>query len=468
MENIKRKMEYPDGVRRIVDIYRSHNKEISLVGGCIRDYLMGMTPHDYDFTTNALPEESIQFAKEEGLNYLTTGLKHGTISIICDKEIYEITTYRKDVNIKNHRYAEVKFIEGIKEDLSRRDFTINAIAYDCINEIFIDYFNGIKDIDSKTIRCVGNPSERFCEDYLRVLRGYRFSLKYDGFTIEKSTQEAMIHCLKTNCLHYISNERIHNEIIQIFASPYLCENKIYKLYTLFMSIFNITKCMNYGWMARSIENLNNIVSCSIGEIDDKNYSDTANQESLFANVTFITPKQFQQNLYLTRIAILVLTMYAERSDSNLITSLSDVQPAIDKLTELRFSKQEVLFIKKMLVGYITFDKSINKNSIIKVIQCIGREYAEYLFIILNSVGELSYRSFISISRIMKVLKDTKEPLFVCELVVDGKFIMNKVKCESGPKVKEWLELILENINDNNISNDIQSIENFITNHLSNL
>ena len=176
-----------------------------VVGGCVRDSLLFTEPHDWDITTSALPSQIIACFLE--YKVIETGLKYGTVTVIIDKIPIEITTYRIDGEYKdNRRPEEVLFTNKLKDDLSRRDFTMNAIA--CNNEI-VDYFGGVRDIENKIIRTVGNSDERFSEDALRILRALRFSSQL-GFEIEKSTKKSIIS--QKSLLKNISAERITAEL----------------------------------------------------------------------------------------------------------------------------------------------------------------------------------------------------------------------------------------------------------------
>ena len=181
--------------------------EAYLVGGCVRDMLMGINPHDYDITTSAAPSEMKEVFKD--FRTIETGIKHGTLTVIIGDESLEITTYRIDGEYKDNRHPEsVTFSRNLKDDLLRRDFTINALAYNK-NVGVVDLFDGRNDIKNKTIRAVGDAEKRFTEDALRILRAIRFSSTL-GFEIEKETKRAMIKCAPL--LHNIAKERINVEI----------------------------------------------------------------------------------------------------------------------------------------------------------------------------------------------------------------------------------------------------------------
>lgn len=205
-------MRLPEYVYEILDKLRNSGYEAYCVGGCVRDYLLGQCPDDYDVTTSALPEQIMKVF--DGYKLLTVGLKHGTVTVIINRKTVEITTYRIDGNYTDHRHpSEVRFTPCLEEDLARRDLTINAMAYSPEKGI-IDSFGGQQDLKSGIIRCVGDPMKRFDEDGLRILRALRFASRY-GFRIDKNTSDA-IHRLRY-LLSFISAERINYELCGILT-----------------------------------------------------------------------------------------------------------------------------------------------------------------------------------------------------------------------------------------------------------
>lgn len=199
------KPNLPDDVAWILKKLNENGFEGYIVGGCVRDAIMGIPPHDWDMTTSATPQE----VKSIFNHTVDTGIKHGTVTVVLNGENYEITTYRIEGDYKDCRHpSHVSFTRDLHEDLLRRDFTMNAIAY-CQSEGYVDIFGGIEDIERKVIRGVGDASERFREDALRMLRAIRFSVQLD-FDIEEKTKEA----LKENAvlIEKISAERIREEL----------------------------------------------------------------------------------------------------------------------------------------------------------------------------------------------------------------------------------------------------------------
>lgn len=208
----------PQDVKDILNLLHYHNFEAYIVGGCVRDLLLHKEPKDYDITTDATPTQIKRvFEKYELIN--NNGEKHGTITVRYNQENYEITTYRLETTYSDHRHPDsVKFTSNLEEDLSRRDFTINALVYD--GKYVLDYFGGVDDLHNKVIRAVGNPEERFSEDALRILRAIRFASKLDC-EIEEKTLNAMLFTLTD--LNYIAKERIQAELNKMIIYPKFCD-----------------------------------------------------------------------------------------------------------------------------------------------------------------------------------------------------------------------------------------------------
>ncbi|MFR6009085.1 MAG: CCA tRNA nucleotidyltransferase [Christensenellales bacterium] len=207
------KIEMPSEVKFIISELESHEYEAFAVGGCIRDSLLGRTPNDWDITTSAKPEE----VKEIFHRTVDTGIKHGTVTVLIGKKSFEITTYRVDGAYTDGRHPEsVRYSKYLKEDLRRRDFTINAFAYN--DEVGLrDEFYGFRDMEWKIIRAVGNAEDRFSEDALRMMRAIRFAAQL-GFNIELNTYNAIIK-LAPN-IKKVSAERIQVELTKTLMSDH--------------------------------------------------------------------------------------------------------------------------------------------------------------------------------------------------------------------------------------------------------
>lgn len=205
-------IKLPKNVSHIIECLQSHGYEAYAVGGCVRDSILGREPQDWDITTSAKPEQ----VKELFSHTIDTGIQHGTVTVMLDHEGFEVTTYRIDGEYEDARHPkEVIFTSQLIEDLKRRDFTINAMAYN-EKDGLVDAFDGIGDLQRKVIRCVGNPMERFTEDALRILRAVRFAAQLDC-RIDPDTERA-ITVLAPN-LSKISAERIQVELVKLLVSP---------------------------------------------------------------------------------------------------------------------------------------------------------------------------------------------------------------------------------------------------------
>ncbi len=208
-------MRIPDYVCYAMDKLISAGYECYLVGGCVRDALMGITPHDYDLTTSALPSEMQAVFKNDRV--IETGIKHGTLTVLCDSNPIEITTYRIDGEYDDNRHPKsVSFSRNLRDDLSRRDFTVNAMAMSRNGET-VDLFDGKRDIENGVIRCVGEPSLRFGEDGLRIMRALRFSATL-GFSVDDATASAIDNMSELLC--GISAERIAVELKKLICGSH--------------------------------------------------------------------------------------------------------------------------------------------------------------------------------------------------------------------------------------------------------
>lgn len=210
MENVR--ISLPENVRVILRTLRGAGYEAYAVGGCVRDSLMGREPKDWDVTTSARPDQ----VKACFRKTIDTGIQHGTVTVMLDRQGYEVTTYRLDGNYSDGRHPDaVVFTPSLSEDLMRRDFTINAMAYSEETGV-VDLFGGLEDLDKGLIRCVGDPDARFSEDVLRIMRAVRFAAQL-GFEIEPETAEAVKRHAPD--LVKISAERIASELILTVTSP---------------------------------------------------------------------------------------------------------------------------------------------------------------------------------------------------------------------------------------------------------
>lgn len=216
-------LEVPGGVLSVLRTLTSAGFEAVLVGGCVRDALMGVAPHDFDVASQAMPREATAVLEEAGFKVIPTGIKHGTVTAIAHGSHVEVTTYRIDGEYLDQRHCEVTFTRSLEEDLARRDFTINAMALmpaPTGGFALVDPFGGEDDLRRGLIRCVGDPARRFEEDPLRMLRAVRFAARF-GFAIDRDTRDALYAALPD--IDTVSLERKTVELVKTLAGPHAQE-----------------------------------------------------------------------------------------------------------------------------------------------------------------------------------------------------------------------------------------------------
>ncbi len=207
-----KKIFLEEKIKKMISELKAYGYDAYAVGGCVRDFLMERKPYDIDITTSATPDDVKHIFS--GYRVIPTGEKHGTVTVVMDGEHIEVTTFRTDSKYSDHRHPDkIEFASRIEDDLSRRDFTINAMAYNDERGM-VDPFSGQDDIEKKIIRAVGDPDKRFSEDALRIMRALRFASK-SGFDIEEKTADAMRR--QKRLLNSVSVERLYSELMRILC-----------------------------------------------------------------------------------------------------------------------------------------------------------------------------------------------------------------------------------------------------------
>ena len=231
-------MPVPRNVRDFSQVFRNNGYSLYVVGGAVRDWLLGIENNDWDFCTDATPDQVMSMFR----SVIPTGIKHGTVTVIFRKENYEVTTFRTEGTYSDRRHPDnVQFVTDLREDLARRDFTVNAFAADCSDGTVVDYFDGESDLKAGIIRAIGNPAERFTEDALRLLRMCRFCSKL-GFSADTLTFESARSLCQT--ISYVSKERIYDEISKILMTvkPSVGLNMMYETGLLKVLIPELDDC----------------------------------------------------------------------------------------------------------------------------------------------------------------------------------------------------------------------------------
>lgn len=401
------KIDIPKYPKHIIDTLEENGYEAYIVGGCVRDALLGKSPSDYDITTNANPQIVKKFFKRT----IDTGIKHGTVTVLFYEDnkpyTYEVTTFRIDGEYDDSRHPKnVVFVDSLKEDLLRRDFTINAMAYNDRKGL-VDEFGGIVDLNKKIVRAVGNPIERFNEDALRLLRAVRFAAKL-GFCIEEETEKA-IPKLAMN-LANVSKERIQIELTKTITSahPELV-NKIFEL--------GLAKYISAG-----LENI------KVGK--------------------------FESDLPV----YLAYACFFYNTDVNVVGKV---------LKDLRLDNNNILKTMYLIEAKVYYDKikKCYKNkqygsvniSIKELVNFIGFELT-YDFIKLLSINDNNKELHLKVKNYVDKLKESKCPIFISELNVNGNDMINIGfrGQEIGLALSELLKIVHKNrgYNDKKLLQDI--------------
>ncbi len=402
------KVKLPEKVEFIIDKIYEHGYEAFIVGGCVRDFILGIEPNDYDITTNAKPIQIIEIFKDYKI--LEHGIKHGTVGIVIGNDIYEVTTYRIESEYEdNRRPKDVQFTSNIMEDLKRRDFTINAIAYNYKMGL-IDLFDGVGDINKKIVKTVGDPDERFNEDGLRIVRAIRFSSKL-GFKIEDETLKSIYK--NAHIVKKISKERITEEVNKIVLS----ENPD-KLILLYKT--NIFKDLG--------------ICCYFNENE---------HDILEKNLNILN--QCRKNLQERLLMLLYLTNDKNIQENSIIKKLKYSKTIINNCNLLT----EYMFIDETNINLIKIKQILNKigsDNLINVFTLKKIYYKDKLSIIYNK--EYDKRCNILekfINQIIEIEKN-KECYKIKDLKINGKIIkeLGYSKEEIGEKLEYLLEAVIKN------------------------
>lgn len=383
------KLTVPDNVEFIINTFYNNGYEAFMVGGCIRDLLLDQAPTDYDIASSAPPHVTQSLFTRT----IPTGIKHGTVTIIIDNIPYEVTTYRTEGKYINNRAPEdVSFVTNIKEDLSRRDFTINAFAYN-EKEGLLDYFSGLDDLNNKLIKCVGNPNIRFTEDALRILRAIRFSAQLN-FEIEKDTYEA-IKC-NYSLISNISKERIRDE----FSKILLCSNPI--------------------------KGINMLINTNIMDL--------------------ILPELV--NINITNALSLLPTDLCLR----LCALLKDVDnhKVEPLLKNLRFSNDLINKVKLILDSYSIIDSIESKIATKKLLISVGREN---IFELISLYETCENIKLTSLKYNVKAIIKNNDVLFIKDLNINGKVLKDTFNLSSGKIIGDTLNYLLDLVLNETVTNE---------------
>lgn len=419
------KIEMPREVREIIEALEGAGFEAFAVGGCVRDAVLGRTPADWDITTSAMPEE----VKALFPRTIDTGIQHGTVTVMKNHVGYEVTTYRIDGEYEDARHPkEVSFTSNLIEDLKRRDFTINAMAYnDSVG--LVDEFDGIGDLKNKIIRCVGEPKDRFGEDALRMLRAVRFSAQL-GFAVEERTRAAISELAEN--LQKISAERIQVELVKLLVSDhpdYL--RAAYETGITAVILPEFDACMN-------CEQNHPFHIYNVGE------------------------HTLQSLLHVEKDKVLRLTMLFHDFGKPLTHSKNEEgiskfygHPAVsaelarDIMRRLKFDNDTTDKVKKLVAEHDRFIKN-EPNRVRRAVSKIGKELFPYFLKvrradILAQSPENQKERLEELEKLQKIYGDIlakEQAVSVKELAVDGKDLLS-IGVEQGRQIGEILNNLLD-------------------------
>lgn len=426
-------IKMPIDVQYILGKLKRNDFKAYIVGGCVRDNIMGREPHDYDITTDCDPQTVINIFKEKGFNVIETGLKHGTVTVMINNVGYEITTFRTDGDYSDHRHSdEVIFVKDLKEDLSRRDFTCNAMAYND-DEGLIDPFNGMESIKKKELKCVGNPIDRFEEDALRMLRAARFRAQLD-FIFDTDLMVAISE--KAETLKFVSKERIHDELCKILMSdiPSTGINVIAFLGLVPYVIPQLEKCIGFRQ--------NNI------------HHDKTVYDHIMA-VLEASPAKIEIRLAALLHDIGKPECYSVGEDGQghfYEHHLASARMSREILTDLKFDNETIDKVYTLVREHMSRYDNLRVASTKKFINRVGIENLDDLFELQIADIKGSSPQFQDFSNVesLKIecyrIINEKQPLTVKDLAINGYDLIAigyKPGKIMGEKLKELLEFILE-------------------------
>jgi tRNA nucleotidyltransferase (CCA-adding enzyme) len=437
MEALKINAEIPANVQDCVQTLQKAGFEAYLVGGCVRDLLIGRTPKDWDITTNAIPEEIIGlFPKTFYENtYGTVGVVYEEIEA-PDLRLIEVTPYRIESDYKDARHPEsVIFSKNIHDDLRRRDFTINAIAYDPTNNVLVDDFNGKGDIESKTLRTVSSPDERFLEDGLRIIRAVRLASEL-GFTIASETEEAIIR--HHSVLEKIAKERVRDEFSKLIMSDNGAMG-IFVLQRLGLLLYIIPELeeglhmkQNQAHSFEVFEHLVRSLQCAI----DKKYPLEVRLAALLHDIGKPRSRRMSEEKG-------DYTFYGHEVIGSKMAKII--------LDRLKFSRETTIVVTKLVRWHMFFSDvdQITLSAVRRMVMNVGDKLIWDLINlrICDRIGtgrpkEDPYRLRKYISMIEEVLRD---PVSVGLLKISGQDIIETLGISPGPKIGFMLNILLEEV-----------------------
>jgi tRNA nucleotidyltransferase (CCA-adding enzyme) len=445
------KVFVPYDVKYIINELYKNKFDAFIVGGCLRDLLLNLEPKDYDIATSAKPDNVMSLFNKT----IPTGIKHGTVTVVINNNNYEVTTFRTEGDYLDNRHpSSVDFVTDIREDLSRRDFTVNALAYNDKLGL-IDYFNGINDLKNKIIRCVGHADKRFKEDALRMLRAIRFSCQL-GFKIENKTFEAIIN--NANLIKNISKERIRDELCKILISSSPSKG--------------IDMLQKTGLLEFIIPELNLLVNYSPLSIK--------HNRDVFGHTLKVMDNLEGNNLTLMLAALLhdvgKLNTLTLEADGVYRFPKHNVEGSVMSkkiLRDLKFDNYTVNSVSKLIEHHLVLQVNYmpTRYEIKKYLLEVGEDIVYLLFELQKAdIRALDNpKPFLNkVDYIKDTVKDilsNKEPLYIKDLVINGEDLIKEFNIPRGKLIGDilnhLLDEVLKNPDLNNKENLLSLSRNFL-------
>lgn len=438
-------IDWPLDVKLCYNILKEHDYESYIVGGCVRDSLLGLVPKDWDMCTNATPEQIVDCFKDN-FKIIETGIKHGTVTLVMPSMKIEITTYRTESDYEDNRHpTNVNFVSDLFEDLKRRDFTINAMAYN--KEVgLVDPYQGQQDLKDRLLRCVGNPVERFNEDGLRILRALRFASIYN-LNIEQETNNT-IH-LYSYLLNNISKERIQEELLKIINS-----NNLYNIFTEYYDV----------------------ICTIIPELKPCVYQKQSSSHVFDVYQHMLNSAKVCTEDNVVRLALLLHDIgkpYCKTYENGKVHFKNhDIIGAsiVERiLWRLRFKRKIITNVVMLIQHHCEYLSNLDKYSILSLLHKYGETFVKQLLLFrkCDIIGKYGYEKELKLKNIYKTEKLLDKLLKsnaiyqLKDLSINGNDVMNILNISQDSKVKEYLELCLDNVMLEKVDNTKEDLTKFL-------
>lgn len=436
---------YPSGALKIIETLNKNGYKCYLVGGCIRDLLLGKNPDEWDLTTDALPDVVTKLFKK----VIPTGIDFGTVMVVLDDGNYEITTFRKDQKYIDGRHpSNVIFTKNLKEDLSRRDFTINALAYDPIKNELVDEHDGKNDLELKLIRAVGLPQERFSEDGLRSVRACRFAAQLN-FQIEKKTKAAIKSTLETT--KQVAAERIGDEIKKMLLKadkPSIGFDLMLKTGLLDVLIPELVLCLKVE--------------------QPKEF----HKYDVFYHSVYACDAAPKDNLPIRLAALLhdISKPACKDGDHFYGHDQKGADVAEDILKRLKFSNQIIKKTKLLIKSHMfNYETSWSDSAVRRFMRRVGVENTKDLFFLRLAdtkamEREIDSAYLMELQQRMDKIVEEENALHISDLNIKGEEVMELLKIPPSPKVGVVLGYLLEKVLDDPSLNEKEKLIELIKEH----